>query len=219
MIHSPAFVTSKNNFSKTFFGGIFIAVEKGKAMNRKLFWIVMLLLLTAIALAEAQQGKVYRIGVLAIGDIPQLKGFRDGLKNAGYVEGKNLVLDISVKQNYDEIRPIAKAYVERKLDVIVGTGTTAPLLAKELTQDIPILFVGTSDPIASGLVKSLAHPEANVTGVSSRTDFELHGKRLEIFKEAVPSLRRVAVLYNARGENPFMLKVSRSSKKLPRSYG
>jgi putative ABC transport system substrate-binding protein len=162
----------------------------------------MLLLLIAITLAEAQQTKVYRIGVLAIGDIPQLKGFRDGLKNVGYIEGQNLVLDISVKQNSDEIRPIAKAYVESKVDVIVGTGSTAPLLAKELTKDIPILFVGASDPIASGLVKSLARPEANVTGVTSRTDFELHGKRLEIFKDGVPSLRRVAVLYNARGENP-----------------
>jgi putative ABC transport system substrate-binding protein len=116
--------------------------------------------------------------------------------------GKNLVLDISVKQNYDELRPIAKAYVEKKFDVIVGMGGTAPLLAKELTQDIPIIFVGATDPIALGLVQSFARPEANVTGVTNATDFEMHGKRLEIFKEAVPSLRRVAVLYNARGETP-----------------
>src|SRR4029453_997948 len=138
-----------------------------------------------------------------VGDTPSLKGFREGLKDAGYVEGKNLVLDVSVKQNYDELRPIAKAYVEKKFDVIVGMGGTAPLLAKELTRDIPIVFVGGVDPIATGLVKSLAHPEANVTGVSNRSDLEMHGKRLEIFKEAVPSLRRVAVLYNARGENPI----------------
>jgi putative tryptophan/tyrosine transport system substrate-binding protein len=82
-------------------------------------------------------------------------------------------------------------------------GGTAPLLAKELTQDIPILFVGATDPIATGLVKSLARPEANVTGVANSTDFEMYGKRLEILKEAVPGLRRVAVLYNARGENPL----------------
>ena len=142
------------------------------------------------------------MGVLSVGDTSETKGVRDGLKDAGYVEGKNLVLDISVKQNYDELRPIAKAYVEKKLDVIVATGSTAALLAKELTQDIPIIFVGASDPITSGLVKSLAHPEANVTGVSGRTDIEVHTKRLEIFKEAVPSLRRLALLYNARGENP-----------------
>jgi len=168
--------------------------------------IVVLLVglaLASVHLAEAQQGKVYHVGVLSIGDHPSLKGFRDGLKSAGYVEGKNLVLDISVKQNYDEIRPIAKVYVEKKFDLIVGMGGTVALLAKELTQDIPILFVGgVGDPIAAGLVKSLARPEANVTGVSNRTDLEMQGKRLEIFKESVPSLRRVAVLYNARGENP-----------------
>src|SRR5262245_32384917 len=171
---------------------------------KMLVYALPVLILAVVHLAEAQQqGKVYHIGVLAVGDSPTLKGFLDGLKNAGYIEGKNLVLDISLKQNYDELRPIAKVYVEKKIDVIVGIGATAPLLAMEVTQDIPIIFVGGGgDPIASGLVKSLARPEANVTGVSGRTDFELHGKRLEIFKEAVPSLRRVAVLYNARGENP-----------------
>ena len=81
-------------------------------------------------------------------------------------------------------------------------GATAPLIAKDLTREIPIVFLGSSDPIASGLVKSTARPEANVTGVASATDVEMQGKRLEVFKEAVPTLRRVAVLYNARGENP-----------------
>ena len=177
-------------------------------MSEKTLIVVWLVALgfAPFRIAEAQQGKVYHVGVLVVGDAPETKGVRDGLKDAGYVEGKNLVLDISVKQNYNELRPIAKAYVEKKLDVIVGIGGTAPLLAKELTQDIPIIFVGTSDPIAAGLVKSLAHPEANVTGVTGRTDFEVHGKRLEIFKEAVPSLRRLAVLYNARGENPSHAK-------------
>jgi putative ABC transport system substrate-binding protein len=117
-------------------------MEREKAMNRKLLWRIIFLLLAVGTLAEAQQGKVYHVGVLTLGDNLSLKGFRDGLKNAGYVEGKNLVLDISIKQNYDELRPIAKAYVEKKFDAIVGIGSTAPLLAKELTEDIPIIFVG-----------------------------------------------------------------------------
>ena len=171
-----------------------------------LIYALLALNLVAIHLAEAQQGKVYQVAVLSVGDTPSIKGFRDALKDAGYVEGKNLVLDISVQRNYDELRPIAKAYVEKKFDVIVGMGATAPLLAKELTRDIPIIFVGASDPIASGLANSLTRPEANVTGVSNRSDFEMQGKRLEIFKEAVPTLRRVAVLYNARGENPTHAK-------------
>jgi putative tryptophan/tyrosine transport system substrate-binding protein len=182
-------------------------------------WIVALAL-GLFRIAEAQQSKVYHVGVLTVGDnTPQTTGLRDGLKEAGYVEAKNLVLDISVKANYDELRPVAKAYVEKKLDVIVGIGATAPLPAKELTQDIPIIFVGASDPVASGLVKSLAHPEANITGVSGRTEFEVHGKRLEIFKEAVPSLRRLAVLYNARGENPGHAKSLALVKKVAPDIG
>ena len=105
-------------------------------------------------------------------------------------------------ETIDELRPIAKAYIEKKFDVIVAIGATAPLIARELTQEIPIVFVGASDPVGSGLVKSVARPEANITGVARATDVEMQGKRLEVFKEAVPTLRRVTVLYNARGENP-----------------
>jgi putative ABC transport system substrate-binding protein len=162
------------------------------------------LILAIIHLAEAQQTKVYHVGVLVLGspDIPEVKGLRDGLKETGYVEGKNLILDVPAMKTIDELRPIATAYIEKKFDVIVAIGATAPLIAKELTHEIPIVFVGASDPIISGLVKSVARPEANVTGVARATDVEIYGKRLEVFKEAVPTLRRVAVLYNARGENP-----------------
>ena len=174
-------------------------------MSKKILAIALAtVILTPPLLVEAQQQKVYRAGVLMIGspDIPAMKGLRDGLKELGYVEGKNLLLDIPAKETIDELRPMAKAYIEKKFDVIIAMGATAPLIAKGLTQEIPIVFLGSSDPIASGLVKSTARPEANVTGVASATDVEMQGKRLEVFKEAVPTLRRVAVLYNARGENP-----------------
>jgi len=174
-------------------------------MSKKILAVALAtVILAPPLLAEAQQQKVYRAGVLMIGspDIPQMKGLRDGLREAGYVEGKNLLLDIPAKETIDELRPIAKAYIEKKFDVIIASGATAPLIARDLTREIPIVFVGSSDPIASGLVKSVARPEANVTGVASAGDVEMQGKSLEIFKEAVPTLRRVAVLYNARGENP-----------------
>ena len=174
-------------------------------MSKKIFtWLLATVLLATVSFAEAQQQRVYNVGVLGLGspDRPEIKGLRGGLKEGGYVEGKNLILDLPVKETIDELRPIAKAYIERKFNVIVATGATAPLIAMELTRDIPIVFLGASDPIASGLVKSVARPEANVTGVARRTDFEMHGKRLELFKEALPPLRRVAVFYNARGENP-----------------
>jgi len=174
-------------------------------MSKKILAIALAtVILAPPLLVEAQQQKVYRAGVLMIGspDIPEMKGLRDGLKEAGYVEGKNLLLDIPAKETHDELRPIAKAYIEKKFDVIIAIGATAPLIARDLTREIPIVFVGATDPIGSGLVKSVARPETNVTGVARATDVEMQGKRLEIFKEAVPTLRRVAVLYNARGENP-----------------
>jgi putative tryptophan/tyrosine transport system substrate-binding protein len=172
-----------------------------------LVYALLAFILAAIHLAEAQQ-KVYRVGVLMLGgpDTAEIKGLRDGLKKAGYIEGTTLVLDFRDKETIEELRPVAKEYIEKKFDVIVAVGATAPLIAKELTQEVPIVFIGATDPVLSGLVKSIARPEANVTGVARATDVEMQGKRLEIFKEAMPTLRRVAVFYNARGENPGHVK-------------
>ena len=96
-------------------------------------------------------------------------------------------------------------------------GATAPLIASELTREIPIVFVGASDPLGSGLV-SVASRE-NVTGVARPSDVELQGKRLEVFKEAVPTLRRVAVMYNAGGENPGHAKSLALLQKVAPSLG
>ena len=114
-----------------------------------LFQVVLFLVLCIQAVA--QQQKVYRVGILMLGssDIPSMKGLSDGLKELGYVEGKNLLLDIPVKETPDELRLIVTAYIERKVDVLVAMGATAPLIARELTREIPIVFVGSSDPIGS----------------------------------------------------------------------
>jgi putative ABC transport system substrate-binding protein len=179
-----------------------------KTMNTKI--IICLLtaaLLSNVPSVEAQQGRIYRVGVLApAGKVEEnliIKGLRAGLAETGYEEGKNLQLNIPHVKTYDELRPIAKDYVEKKADVIVTQGGTATGMAREATKEIPIVFIwGISDPVQAGFVKSLARPEANITGLSSFTDPEISGKRLELFKEAVPRLRRTALLYNARGENP-----------------
>jgi putative ABC transport system substrate-binding protein len=195
---------------------------KERTMSKKTLAVALATVIFVLPLfVEAQPQKVYRAGVLTIGspDIPQMKGLRDGLKELGYVEGKNLLLDIPAKETIDELRPMAKAYIEKKFDVIIAMGATAPLLARDLTQEIPIVFLGSSDPIASGLVKSVARPEANVTGVANATDVELEGKRLEVFKEAVPTLRRIAVMYNARGENPSHAKRLASVQKVAPALG
>ena len=170
-------------------------------------------LLVGLALASAHiadaQHRIYRVGVLQAGspDVPELKGLRDGIKEAGYIEGKNLIMDIpATEQSIDQLRSQAKEYIEKKADVMVGIGGTTILTAKELTQEVPLVFLGAADPVLSGLVKSVARPEANITGVARTTDVEMQGKSLEVFKEAVPTLRRVTVLYNARGENPAHAK-------------
>lgn len=174
-------------------------------MKRKIvIWLLITVLLATVSSAEAQLANVHRVGVLSIvsADHPAIKGLQDGLKEAGYNEGKNLLLDMPLKKTSDELRPIANGYQKKKMDVIVTLGGTATRIAKEATQEIPIVFLYAGDPVGSGLVKSLARPETNLTGLTPETDVEFAAKRLDIFKEVVPTLRRVIVLYNARGENP-----------------
>ena len=154
--------------------------------------------------ASAQPSKVYHVGVLSVGSptSPTLKGLRDGFQEGGYIEGKNLLLDIPLNKTYDELRPIVKAYKDKKMHAVVAIGGTATGIAKKATLDLPIVFLSVIDPVGLGFVKSLARPQTNMTGLTSFPDSQIQGKRLEIFKEVVPSLTRVVVLYNARVDAP-----------------
>ena len=176
-----------------------------KKMIRLLAFVILVVALDQ--LAGAQQGKIYRVGVLGppgkVEDLSAIRGLRDGLKEAGYLEGQNLQINFPNVQTYDQLRPIAKGYVEKKVDVIITHGGTAASIAKEATTEIPIIFIwGLREPVALGFVKSLAHPGGNITGLNSEPGSGIYGKRLELFKEVVPRLRRVTLFYNARGENP-----------------
>jgi len=174
-------------------------------MSKKIFALTLSTMILALCFsAHAQQAKSYRVGVLVVGssDIPQIKGLRDGLKELGYIQGKNLALDVSAKDTYEELRPLVKSYKEKKVDAMVTVGGTATGVVKEIAPEIPTVFVFGSDPVQAGFVKSIARPETNFTGLTTRTGPEIEGKRLELFHEAVPTMRRVTVLYNARGENP-----------------
>ena len=173
--------------------------------NKSVVGVALCAMLFALCFsAEAQQAKVYRVGVLVVGgaDIPQIKGLRDAMKDYGYIEGKNLDLEVSAKENYDAYRPLIKSYKEKNVDVLVTIGGTATIVVKDIAPEIPAVFSFGSDPVQAGLIKSIARPDSNLTGVTTRIGPEFQGKRLEIFKEAVPTLRRATVLYNARGENP-----------------
>jgi ABC-type uncharacterized transport system substrate-binding protein len=150
--------------------------------------------------ARAQQvGKIYHIGWLQPGPIPDLwlKGFRQGLQEFNYIEGKNLIIEYRWGDgNFDRLPAMAAELVRLNPDVIISVNTAALLALQKVTTTIPIVMLGTADPVALGLVRGLARPGANITGMSVMAP-ELSRKRLELLKEAVPNLDRVTVLSNS----------------------
>jgi putative ABC transport system substrate-binding protein len=167
--------------------------------NRKwagLFAIVVALTVFGVR-AEAQQPtKVPRIGFLggvAVSGTARTEAFREGLRELGYVEGKNIVIEWrSAEGKADRERAFAAELVRLKVAVIVTVGSTSTRAAKEATVTIPIVMAQDPDPIGNGFVASLARPGGNITGLSNLGP-ELSGKRLELLKEVVPKLTRVAV--------------------------
>jgi putative ABC transport system substrate-binding protein len=150
--------------------------------------------------AYAQQpASPRRIGVLLISFSPESKeaqAFREGLRDAGYSEGRDVVIEWrSANGDFARIPELAADLVQRKVDVIVVQSTPAAEVAKRVTSTIPIVLAIVADPVGSGLVSSLAHPGGNVTGLSLLSA-ELGAKRLQLLKEAIPRLTRVAVLWN-----------------------
>ena len=191
-------------------------------MNKKTVLLALLVFtLAPLYRTAALQAKVSRVGVLFIGAplTPELKGLREGLGAAGYIEGKNLLLEISATKTYEELRSAAKVYVDKRTDVMVTFGSAATNVAKKITRELPIVFLYGQDPVQQGFVKSMAHPGTNLTGVTLAPDFELQGKRLELFKEAVPALKRVAVLYNGRADAKHYAMSFATVRKVAPSLG
>jgi putative ABC transport system substrate-binding protein len=174
--------------------------------------LLAVFLLAAPLAAEAQApAKVPRIGFLAPQsptDNPHLlEAFRQGLRELGYVEGQTIAIEYRFGEGRPERLPaLAAELVRLKVDVIVTTGPPAPLAAKQATSTIPIVFAVTADPIAEGLVASLARPGGNITGLASMGP-EVVGKQLELLKEVAPKVSRVAVLQNpSHHGHPAMLR-------------
>jgi putative tryptophan/tyrosine transport system substrate-binding protein len=159
--------------------------------------------------AGAQQAASRRrIGVLLVGLSPESKEaqhFRRGLRDAGYSEGRDLVIEWrSAKGDYDRVPELVADLVRSRVEVIVLDSTVATEVAKRSTSTIPLVMALVVDPVGSGLVKSLAHPGENVTGLSMMTT-ELNSKRLQLLMEVTPQLTRAAVLWNP--DHPFHAKV------------
>ena len=157
--------------------------------------------LAPLSAAAEQPAKVPRIGYLAsTSPSPVHDAFRQGLRELGYIEGQNTVVEYRWAEGKLERFPdLAAELVRLKVDVIVASTTAPALAAKNATTTIPIVIVYVADPVGRGLVASLARPGGNITGLSWG-GIELSGKQLELLKEAVPKLSRVAVLTNPAGE-------------------
>ena len=167
-------------------------------MSGKIFiWLLATVLLTTAPPTDAQQPtNVPRIGYVATTapDTPNNLAFRRGLRDLGYIEGKNiLVEDRYAGGKADRIPSLVAELVQLKVDILVSPVSAAIRAAKESTKTIPIVMVIADDPVATGLVDSLARPGGNITGLTRLTQ-ELNGKRLEILKEVVPTTSRVGVL-------------------------
>ena len=183
-------------------------------MNRNL-WLLPVLLLTFFNLAEAQQPKVYRIGMLVNGNSSTHKfiidEFRQGLRELGYWEGKNVVIEYRYAEGKLERLPeLAKELVQSNVDVIFAQATPGTVAAKQATKTIPIVFSGVGDPVEAGLVNSFARPGGNATGISILSP-DLGGKRLELLTDAVPGITQIAFLWSPSASTTVALKATQAA--------
>jgi putative tryptophan/tyrosine transport system substrate-binding protein len=186
------------------------------------FWLLTTFLLTTIVPAQAQQPtKVQRVGVLTSGGGTsgtfQREAFRRGLSELGYVEGKNITIEYrSAEGKYDRLPDLAAELVRLKVDVILAQSTPAVAAAKNATTTIPIVIAGGSDPVATGLVASLARPGGNITGITIM-NAETAGRRLELLKEAGAKVSRVTILGNST--NPGAALVFKQTQSAAQDLG
>jgi putative tryptophan/tyrosine transport system substrate-binding protein len=181
-------------------------------------------LLTAPLAAQAQQvGKVFRVGYLSPGSPSQpfrqrrFEAFRQGLRELGYVEGQNIAIESRwAEGKYDRYPALAADLVRLKVDVIVPVGGAATQATQQATRTIPIVMSVVIDPVGSGLVASLARPGGNVTGLTIMAS-DLVGKQLELLKEVVPKVSRVALLWNP--DNPGSAPQLRQAEAAARALG
>jgi putative ABC transport system substrate-binding protein len=178
--------------------------------------------LVALSLpAEAQQTKVPRIGYLTAGSHSsvsvRVEAFREGLRELGYVEGKNTTIEWRYAEGkLDRLPTFTAEMVDRNVDVIVSGGPQTTRLAKKATATIPIVMAFDNDPVGNGFVASLARPGGNITGLATLAP-ELGGKQIELLKEIIPKLARVAVLGNSN--EPANPKALREIELAARGYG
>jgi putative ABC transport system substrate-binding protein len=195
-----------------------------KLLNKQFLCIAVGVTLLAVGFpVDAQQpGKIPRLGVLwpflpTVGP-PLAEAFRQGLRNVGYVEGQNIAIEYRYSEGEDSrLTDLADELVRLKVHVIFAPTTTAALAAKNATHEIPIITATAGDPVGSGLVASLARPGGNVTGLSLLASLEISGKQLQLLKEVLPKLTRIAVLVDP--SNPPTAGLLKETEQAGRSLG
>jgi putative ABC transport system substrate-binding protein len=189
-------------------------------MRRRRFLGIASIMAAWPFMAHAQRAnKIYRVGWLQPGPIPEswLTGFRQGLGEFNFVEGKNLIIEYRWGDgSFDRLPAMAAELVGLNLDAIISVNTVALQALQKATSATPIVMLGTADPVAVGLVESLARPGANITGMSVVAP-ELSRKRLELLKEAVPHIDRITVLTNSN--NPGVALASQETLTIAESLG
>jgi putative tryptophan/tyrosine transport system substrate-binding protein len=191
------------------------------------FWLPMAAVCFAVSLAADAQptDKGYRIGYLSIGSASTtytrpLEAFRQRLHELGWDEGRNLRIEYRYAEGQaDRLPALADELVRLKVDLIVASPTPSAQAAKDATRTIPIVGLSLTEPVAVGLVPSLAHPGGNVTGLTYGVDTDIFGKQLQLLKEAVPNIRRVAVLAHPASGGPTYRLRMESVKSAARSLG
>jgi putative ABC transport system substrate-binding protein len=182
--------------------------------------IGVVILVASLSACGSQPKKVARIGYLAAvsatADAPRLEAFRQGLREMGYVEGQNLVIDYRHEaRGFEPLPAIAAELAQSEPDVLVGVTTNAAQAVAQATTTIPVVFMGVTDPVGAGLVDSLPHPGGNRTGITNMAAI-LTGKRMELLKEAIPEVSRLAVLWDpqAPGSTPQWQESQQPAREL-----
>ena len=186
--------------------------------RRIVFSLLLTVLLPPVFPAEAQQAKVYRVGVIHQGGPygAVVDGLRDGLRQLGYEDGKHILLEIrDTKADLKLVEEAARIFERERVNLIYVVATSVVAPVKNVTSQIPIVFSVGSDPVASGLVQSFGRPGGRLTGIQYSTT-DLTGKRLEILKEILPKLSRVVTFYNPN--NPMATEAAALAREAAQQF-
>jgi putative ABC transport system substrate-binding protein len=186
-------------------------------MRRREFVSLLASALCSLASRAEADGRLRRVGILRVGAPPPsfIEPFRQGLRRVGYIEGQNIVIEYGIGQTVEELPQFAAKLVSRNVDILIASGTPAVVPARNATETIPVIFIAAIDPVATGVVQSLARPGGNVTGLTALFA-DLTGKRLELLKEMFPLLSRVAFLSRTTnpGHHQYVHEAEVASRKL-----